>query len=258
MPVSLSQSLSETPFTDEARAALLQHTLTTALDYLSNEDARPVAPGPEALAALSIFREPLPESPTDPDDVLGLLERFASPAMVAKTAGRYFGFVNGGCLPAALAASWMVGAWDQNAAFFVQSPAAVTLEEVALEWVREMLNLPQGTGGAVVTGATMANFCALAAARHTLLARVGWDVEADGLFGAPPITVVVGGEVHMSLLKALGMLGMGRNRIVRVPVDGQGRMRADALPHLDERTILCLQAGNVNTGAGTGRSVRLK
>jgi glutamate/tyrosine decarboxylase-like PLP-dependent enzyme len=249
MPVSQSPLLSLTPFTVEARAALLQHTLTAALDYLNYEDARTVAPGPEAVAALSVFREALPEAPTDPDAVLSLLEKFASPAMVAKTAGRFYGFVNGGCLPAALAAAWMVAAWDQNAAFFVQSPAAVTLEEVALEWVRELLGLPQGTGGAVVTGATMANFCALAAARHTLLARAGWDVEADGLFGAPPITVVVGAEVHMSLLKALTMLGMGRDRVVRVPVDGQGRMRADALPHLDERTILCIQAGNVNTGA---------
>jgi glutamate/tyrosine decarboxylase-like PLP-dependent enzyme len=249
MSVFPSPSLSETPFTDESRAALLQHTLTAALDYLQQEDARTVAPGPEAVAALSVFREPLPEFPTDPDAVLSLLETYASPAMVAKTAGRFYGFVNGGCLPAALAAAWMVAAWDQNASFFVQSPAAVTLEEIALEWVRELLNLPKGTGGAVVTGATMANFCALAAARHALLARVGWDVEGDGLFDAPPITVIVGAEAHMSLFKALSMLGMGRDRVVRVPVDGQGRMRADALPHLDERTILCLQAGNVNTGA---------
>jgi glutamate/tyrosine decarboxylase-like PLP-dependent enzyme len=123
------------------------------------------------------------------------------------------------------------------------------LEETALEWVRQLLGLPEGCGGAVVTGATMANFAALAAARHALLARAGWDVENDGLFGAPPITVVIGEEAHSSLIKALGMVGLGRKRVVRVPVDGQGRMRADALPHLDEKTILCLQAGNVNTGA---------
>jgi glutamate/tyrosine decarboxylase-like PLP-dependent enzyme len=131
----------------------------------------------------------------------------------------------------------------------VQSPVATALEEAALEWVKELLGLPQGCGGAVVTGATMANFSALAAARHALLARAGWDVENEGLFGAPPITVVVGDEVHSSLLKALGLVGFGRYRVVRVPVDGQGRMRADALPHLGERSILCLQAGNVNTGA---------
>jgi glutamate/tyrosine decarboxylase-like PLP-dependent enzyme len=131
----------------------------------------------------------------------------------------------------------------------VQSPTAITLEEIAIEWVRQLLGLPEGVGGALVTGATMASFTALAAARHALLARAGWDVESDGLFGAPEIRVVVGEEVHPSLLKALGLLGLGRKRVVRVPVDGQGRMRADALPHLDAQTILCIQAGNVNTGA---------
>jgi glutamate/tyrosine decarboxylase-like PLP-dependent enzyme len=219
------------------------------MDYLDQEDSRPVAPTPKAVAALSVFRGPLPPGPTNAEAVLHLLDTYGSPATVAKTAGRFFGFVNGGCLPAALAASWLVSTWDQNAAFFVQSPTAITLEEIALEWVREMLGLPEGTGGAVVTGATMANFSALAAARHNLCARAGWDVEADGLFGAPPITVVVGEEAHASVHKALSLLGLGRSRVVRVLVDGQGRMRADALPHLDDRTILCLQAGNVNTGA---------
>lgn len=228
---------------------MLQHACSAALEYLNHEDARPVAPSPEAIRALSTFQEPLPEQPTDPDAVLAMLEKFASPATIAKTAGRFFGFVNGGCLPAALAASWLVNAWDQNASMFVQSPAAITLEEIAVEWTRQLLGLPEGAGGAVVTGATMANFSALAAARHALMERAGWDVEADGLMGAPPLTVVVGGEAHVSVLKALGLLGLGRNRVVRVPVDGQGRMRADALPHLDDRTILCLQAGNVNTGS---------
>jgi glutamate/tyrosine decarboxylase-like PLP-dependent enzyme len=220
-----------------------------AIDYLDEEDDRPVAPRPDAIERLNRLREPLPEGPTDADAVLRLLAEFGSQATVAKTGGRNFGFVNGGCLPAALAASWMVSAWDQNAAFYVQSPTAIVLEEIALEWTRELLGLPEGTGGAVVTGATMANLTALAAARHTVLARAGWDVEADGLQGAPPVTVVVGGEVHASVLKALGLLGLGRKRVVRVPVDGQGRMRADALPQLNERTILCVQAGNVNTGA---------
>jgi glutamate/tyrosine decarboxylase-like PLP-dependent enzyme len=180
---------------------------------------------------------------------LHLLHEFGSPATMAKTNGRFFGFVTGDCLPAALAAAWLVSAWDQNAAHHVQSPVAAELEETAMEWVRVLLGLPLGTGGAVTTGATMANFSCLAAARHTLLQRAGWDVEADGLFGAPEITVVVGDEVHQSVVKALGMLGLGRKRVVRVPVDGQGRMTADALPHLDAMTILCLQAGNVNTGA---------
>jgi glutamate/tyrosine decarboxylase-like PLP-dependent enzyme len=228
---------------------LLKRAARNAMDYLEDEDSRPVAPAQQAIAALSALRGPLPPGPTSAETVLHLLNSYGAPATVAKTSGRNFGFVNGGCLPAALAASWLVSTWDQNAAFFVQSPVAVTLEEVALQWVCDLLGLPAGTGGAVVTGATMANFTALAAARHALLKRAGWDVESDGLFGAPPITVIVGAEAHPSVQKALGMLGMGRQRVVRVPVDGQGRMRADAVPHLDDRTILCLQAGNVNTGA---------
>jgi glutamate/tyrosine decarboxylase-like PLP-dependent enzyme len=233
----------------EGRTALLKRAARNAMDYLEGVDARPVAPTPEAIAALAALRSPLPPGPTSAETVLHLLHEYGAPATVANGGGRYFGFVNGGCLPAAQAAAWLSSAWDQNASFFVQSPTAITLEEIALEWVRELLGLPEGTGGAVVTGATMASFTALAAARHALLSRSGWDVEGDGLFGAPEITVVVGEEVHTSLLKALGMLGLGRKRVVRVPVDGQGRMRADALPHLDGQTILCLQAGNVNTGA---------
>jgi glutamate/tyrosine decarboxylase-like PLP-dependent enzyme len=233
----------------DARTALLKRAARDAMDYLEEEDARSVAPSPQAVAALDALRGPLPAGPTNAETVLHLLHEYGSPATVAKTGGRNFGFVNGGCLPAALAASWLVSAWDQNASFFVQSPVAVTLEEIALEWVRELLGLPEGSGGAVVTGATMASFTGLSAARHALLERVGWNVEADGLFGAPPIRVVVGEEVHASVLKALGMLGLGRDRVLKVPVDHQGRMRADALPHLDANTILCLQAGNVNTGA---------
>ncbi len=233
----------------EARTALLKRAARDAMDYLESVDARAVAPSPEAVAKLNALRGPLPPGPTSAEAVLHLLDEYGSPATVGMSGGRYFGFVIGGSVPAALAASWLVSAWDQNAGLFVASPTAAVLEETALEWVRELLGLPPGTGGAVVTGATMANFAALAAARHTLMERAGWNVEADGLFGAPEIRVVVGEEVHPSLLKALGMLGLGRKRVVRVPVDGQGRMRADALPHLDALTILCLQAGNVNTGA---------
>ena len=232
-----------------SRTAVLSAAARVATEYLESIRERRVAPAPETVAALAPLCGVLPDSPIEPEEVLSLLHAIGSPATVANAGGRYFGFVNGGCVPAALAAAWLVSAWDQNAAFRVQSPVATALEETAIEWVRELLGLPAGCGGAVVTGATMANFSALAAARHALLTRAGWDVEGDGLFGAPPITVVVGDEVHSSLIKALGMIGLGRNRVVRIPVDGQGRMRADALPHLDERTILCLQAGNVNTGA---------
>jgi glutamate/tyrosine decarboxylase-like PLP-dependent enzyme len=235
--------------TIEARTALLKRAARDAIDYLEGAGARAVRPSAEAVRKLSALRGPLPPGATNPEAVLRLLDEYGSPATMAKVSGRFFGFVTGDCLPAALAAAWLVSAWDQNAAHHAQSPVASELEQTALDWVRELLGLPEGTGGAVVTGATMANFSGLAAARRTLLERAGWDVEADGLFGAPEITVVVGEEVHQSVIKALGMLGLGRKRVVRVPVDGQGRMRADRLPQLDARTILCLQAGNVNTGA---------
>jgi glutamate/tyrosine decarboxylase-like PLP-dependent enzyme len=245
-PTTHSRHPGSTPIEDRA---LLKRAARAAIDYLETVHARSVSPTPEAVAKLSALRGPLPPGPTSAEAVLHLLHEYGSPATVANGGGRFFGFVSGGCLPAAMAAAWLTSAWDQNASFLVQSPTAVTLEEVAVDWVRDLLGLPAGTTGAVVTGATMANLSALAAARHALLTRAGWDVEADGLFAAPPITVVVGDEVHQSVIKALGLLGLGRNRVVRVPVDGQGRMRADALPHLDAMTILCLQAGNVNTGA---------
>jgi glutamate/tyrosine decarboxylase-like PLP-dependent enzyme len=178
-----------------------------------------------------------------------MLDRIGSPATMGMAGRRYFGFVIGGSLPAALAANWLAGAWDQCPGLFVSSPAGTVLEEVALGWLLDVLKLPAGCGGSFVTGATVANFTALAAARRAVLERVGWDVDADGLFGAPPIAVVVGEEAHPSLIKALGMLGLGRSRVVRVPVDGQGRMRAGEIPALGGPAIVCLQAGNVNTGA---------
>jgi glutamate/tyrosine decarboxylase-like PLP-dependent enzyme len=220
-----------------------------AAAYLRNVPTRPVAPSAAAVEALRELAGPMPESSSTAQEVVALLDRFGSPATVATTGGRFYGFVNGGSVPASMAAAWLVAAWDQNAALRVMSPAAAALEEVALEWVRDVLGLPAGCDGALVTGATMANFVGLAAARHALLHRAGWDVDNDGLFEAPPITVVVGDEVHVSLIKALGLLGLGRRRVRRVPVDGQGRMRVDALPGLDALTILCVQAGNVNTGA---------
>lgn len=228
---------------------LLHDAAERAARYLDTLDGRPVFPPPAAVAGLEALGGPLPAGPAAPAETLRLLDEVAGPATVASAGGRYFGFVTGGALPAAVAANTLAAAWDQNAAYTVMSPAAARLEEVALGWAAELLGLPAGCAGAIVTGATMANLAGLAAARHALLARRGWDVERDGLFGAPPLRVVVGDEVHVSLIKALGLLGLGRERVERVPVDGQGRMRADALPPLDDATILCIQAGNVNTGA---------
>ncbi len=228
---------------------LLHNAAERALTYLHTRDERPVYPTPEAIAGLSALDTPLPERPSDPVAVLKLLDEVGAPATVASTGGRYFGFVTGGALPATVAANWLAGALDQNSFSLASSPLAVAIETIALRWLLDVLGLPADAGAAFVTGATMANFSGLAAARHAVLARAGWDVEADGLFGAPPITVVVGEEAHSTLFKALGLLGLGRNRVVRVPVDGQGRMRADAFPSLSGPAIVCLQAGNVNTGA---------
>lgn len=230
-----------------APAALLQDAAARATRYLDRLDARPVFPSP--LPDLTPLDGPLPEAPEEPARVLELLDRVGSPGTVATAGGRYFGFVTGGSVPAALAAGWLATAWDQNAALWVMSPVAAKLEEVVLRWLADLLALPAGLEGGLVTGTTMANFAGLAAARRALLLRQGWDAEARGLFGAPPLRVVVGDEVHVSLLKALAMLGLGRERVERVPTDAEGRMRADRLPPLDDRTLLCLQAGNVNTGA---------
>jgi glutamate/tyrosine decarboxylase-like PLP-dependent enzyme len=228
---------------------LLHTTAKRALDYLDGLDTRGVRPAPEALARLAELGGPLPDAPTDPAKIIALLDQVGSPATIASAGGRYYGFVVGGALPAALAANWLAAAWDQNAGTAVMSPVAAAIETITQDWLLDLLALPAEAGIGFVTGATMANLSGLAAARHALLERAGWDVEAQGLFGAPPITVLVGDEVHVSLLKALSLLGLGRERIVRVPVDRQGRMRPEALPALSGPTIVCLQAGNVNSGA---------
>jgi glutamate/tyrosine decarboxylase-like PLP-dependent enzyme len=228
---------------------LLHTTAERVVQYLEGLDRRDVIPSAETIARLAELGGPLPEMPTDPADILALLDRIGSPATTASAGGRYFGFVVGGAMPAALAANWLAGAWDQNAATAVLSPVASAIEVITQGWLLDALALPAQAGVGFVTGATAANFSALAAARRALLLRAGWDVEAQGLFGAPPITVVVGDEVHVSVLKALSLLGLGRERVVRVPVDDQGRMRPDALPVLEGPAIVCLQAGNVNTGA---------
>lgn len=238
-----------TPAVLQDRLDALAESARRSAAYLDALPRRNVAPSTDALAALHAFDGPLPESPLAAREIVALLDAAGSPATVATAGGRYFGFVNGGAVPASVAASWLAAAWDQNAALHVMSPTGAVLEEVALRWVGEILGLPPEAGGALVTGASVANLAGVAAARHALLARAGWDVERDGLFGAPPLRVVVGDEVHVSLLKALGLLGLGRGRVERVAVDGQGRMRADALPPLDARTIVCIQAGNVNTGS---------
>ena len=228
---------------------LLQDVAARATRYLDGLATRKVAPDAAAVAALGALDGALPDAPSDPRETIALLDRYGSPATMAMAGPRFYGFVIGGSLPVALAADWLVSAWDQNSAMYNATPATARVEQCALRWLLDLFGLPATCGGAFVTGANVANFVALAAGRHAVLDRVGWKVEADGLFGAPPITVVVGEEAHPTLIKALGLLGLGRNRVVRVPVDAQGRMRADALPRISGPTIICTQIGNVNTGA---------
>jgi glutamate/tyrosine decarboxylase-like PLP-dependent enzyme len=228
---------------------LLLSAATRAAAYLDNLSERAVGPDPAAVARLSALDIPLPDEPADAESVLRELDEMGSPATMGMAGPRFFGFVIGGSIPTALAANWLAGAWDQNTGLYNITPATAVLEQVTLTWLLDLLGLPQGCAAAFVTGTTVAHISALAAARHAVLKRVGWNVEADGLFGAPPITVIIGDETHPTLSKALGVVGLGRNRVVRVPVDDQGRMIVDAMPKLSGPTIICAQAGNVNTGA---------
>ena len=228
---------------------LLDDAARRAQRYLDELDGRPVFPTDAMRARLGELGGALPQDPTPPREVLKLLDDAASPATVASAGRRYFGFVTGGALPATVAASWLATAWDQNCFTSTMSPAVTAIEKIALGWLLDVLDLPRDAGGAFVTGATMANLTALAAARRSVLARAGWDVDENGLHGGPRVRVVIGAEAHPTLRKALGLLGLGRSAVEIVPVDEQGRMRADALPALDGPTIVCIQAGNVNSGA---------
>jgi glutamate/tyrosine decarboxylase-like PLP-dependent enzyme len=235
------------------RNALLRQATDTAIEFLDGVGDRPVGRPVDVASLRVVLGLPLPERGVDPRDVLRDLTVAADTGLTASAGPRYFGFVIGGSLPAALAADWLTSAWDQNAGLYVSSPAAAVVEEVVADWLVELFGLPQGTSLGLTTGATMANFTALAAARHALLERGGWDVERQGLFGAPEIPVVIGEEAHVTIHVALQMLGLGRDRVIRVAADDQGRMRADALQAalagLDRPAIVCAQAGNVNTGA---------
>jgi glutamate/tyrosine decarboxylase-like PLP-dependent enzyme len=229
--------------------ALLAAAAELAIEYVGSIDDRPVPPTQAALTALSAFAEALPDVGADPATTLRLLHEIGGPATVASSGGRYFGFVTGATHPVALGSSWVAAAWDQNAALPVMSPVMARLHEVVRGWLVELLGLPADTGLAFVTGATMANACALAAGRDALLDRLGWDAQADGLFGAPPFDVVIGERAHSTLAKSLGLVGLGRSRVTVVPADAQGRLRADLLPDLRGPVLVCAQAGEVNTGA---------
>lgn len=227
---------------------LLHHTADLASKYLDGLDSRPVGASGETPTF-----EAIPEDPIDPKKVIDELVEVAEPGLVASCGPRYFGFVTGGAEPAALAADWLVSTWDQNAVFHVSSPAAAALEQTAAAWVLDLLDLPAQSSVAFVTGCQMAHVTALAAARHRVLASVGWSVSEQGLFGAPPIAVVVGEHRHSTVDRALRLLGFGNDALVPVAGDQMGRMVVgdlhDVLGSLTGPKIVVAQSGEVNTGS---------
>jgi glutamate/tyrosine decarboxylase-like PLP-dependent enzyme len=237
--------------TDERE--LLRRTAEIAADFLDTLDERPIPPAAGVEELRTSLGGPLPAAPSEPFEVIEALAEAAEPGVVGIPSGRYFGFVIGGALPAALAADWLTSTWDQNAGLVVGGPSAAVVEEVAGEWLKELLGIPAHASFSLVTGCQMAHVTCLAAARHAVLERAGWDVEADGLAGAPPITVLTGGKRHITIDRALRLLGLGNQCAVRLAVDDQGRMVTEALRQaLTDAagpTIVCAQAGEVNTGA---------
>jgi glutamate/tyrosine decarboxylase-like PLP-dependent enzyme len=234
-------------------ASLLERARNHALEFLESLHDRHVGARATREELEAVLRVPLPAGGETPEKVVDLLAAQGERGMSASSGPRYFGFVIGGTLPVALAADWLISTWDQNPGIFVTSPAISVLEDVARQWLLELFDLPRESGVGFVTGCQMANFTALAAARHGVLRRAGWDVEADGLAGAPPVNLITSAEAHITVDVAMRYLGFGTRALRRVESDEQGRMRPDALARLveslDGPTIICAQAGNVNTGA---------
>jgi len=233
---------------DKSFRSLLQKALNDSIAYRESLDKRRVFPDNKMLEDLQRLNLPLPEKPGDPQKILELLSSAGSQGTTAVAGPRYFGFVIGGSTPVTLAANWLAGAWDQNCGMDTTSPVAALVEEIALNWVLELYGFPKTCGGAFVTGATLAGFTCLAAARSHLLNKQGWNVERQGLFGAPEINVIVSEEVHVTILKAFSMLGMGSERVIKILTDNKGRILIDKIPRPDGPAIICVQAGDVNTG----------
>lgn len=219
-----------------------------AKNYLEGIEQRLPFPDQAARAGLTVFSEAFPNEGHDAVETLRMLDIHGSPATTASNGPRYFGFVIGAALPAAAAAERLMLAWDQCAATYDTSPVAATIEKIAARWLLDALDLPRDSAVGFGTSATACTLSCLSAARRSLLSRQGWNIERDGLFGAPEIRVVVSETVHITVRKALRLLGFGSVHLVTAPVDEYGRIDPDRLPPLDDKTILCLQAGEVNTG----------
>ena len=234
---------------NKKRRDLFEQVKSYAYDYMDNVYERVVFPTEDAINHLDIFDETLPEKPSDSSEILRLLHEYGSPATVAQTGGRYFGFVNGSANPTAVAAKWLSDVWNQNSALYVMSPIVSQLETVCEKWLTDLFGLPAGTVAGFVSGTSVATICGLAAGRNEILNRLDWDVNLKGLFSAPKIRVVTSEQAHSSVFKALSLLGFGIDNVERVPVDNQGRLVVDRMPKLDDRTIVMVQAGNVNSGS---------
>ena len=245
----MSKDLRETMFRELQDKSIFESAREAAYEYADQVRERSVFPQDNAIADLAHFDEPLPGSPVDASEVLNLLHQYGSPATVAQTGGRYFGLVNGGVLPVTLAVRWLTDFWDQNTPLYLTSPVASKLEEVTESWLRELFGLPESTIAGYVSGSSLSIFCGLAAARYRLYERAGWDFNARGYIGAPPLRVIASEQAHGTVTKALALLGIGTDNVERVAADDQGRIDAARVPELDSSTLLVLQAGNVNTGA---------
>lgn len=240
--------MSSTPSVADQKSLLVLDAAQRAATYFAASQERGVFPTGQALENLAKFPGELPEEPVPASEVLALLDEFGSPATVVSTAGRYFGYVNGGTDPAALAAAVLVGAWDQNVALPVMSPVAALLDELAARWSCQLLGLPDTAIAAFCSGASIANLTCILAARDALLHRAGWSVDQRGLAGAPPLRVIASAEIHASVAKALRAAGFGTDHVTPAPTDVFGRVIVDEFPSVDDRTLVLLQAGNVNTG----------
>ena len=216
------------------------------IDAIEEKD---VFPQDDALSLLDHFDQPFNVNPTNAEEIIDQLHLYGSPATTAQIGGRYFGFVNGSAIPAALASKWLADVWDQNGGLFYTSAINSKLEQVCENWLKELFNLPQSTVAGFVSGTSTANLCAIAAARYELLKRQGWDVNEKGLMSSPSIRIIAHDQIHSSIKKTLALLGLGKQSVQWIPTDKEGRILVDKLPKFDESTLIILQAGNVNSGA---------
>ncbi len=245
----MSKNLRTKMFQELKEKNILEQVKEYAFDYVNKAFERNVFPTADAVVNLKKFEEPVPDSIGNPEVILEQLNLYGSEATVSQIGGRYFGFVNGGVIPTALAARWLSDVWDQNSALYVISPLASKLEEVCESWIKKLFSLPERVVAGFVSGSSLAIFCGIAAGRYHIYKNLGWDINRQGFYGAPRVRIVAGRQAHGTVVKAIALLGFGIDNIEWVDTDSQGRILSSKLPELDEQTILILQAGNVSSGA---------